>query len=137
MRILGILLVAGLFASPEMAWALANPASVFCVKSGGKSEIRKGSRGQYGVCRLPRWPGRRGMGVLSRNEAKGRQPALKRALGELCGDLYLQTLTLPRIDEGVVTGRNPGTDHSSEALAELVQGFFVMQEERGAHDLFP
>jgi putative hemolysin len=37
---------------PE-AWALANPASVFCAKSGGKSEIRKGPRGQYGVCRLP------------------------------------------------------------------------------------
>ena len=53
MRTVGILLVAGLFASPEMAWALANPASVFCVKSGGKSEIRKGPRGQYGVCRLP------------------------------------------------------------------------------------
>jgi putative hemolysin len=35
------------------AWALANPAAVFCVKSGGKSEIRNGPRGQYGVCRLP------------------------------------------------------------------------------------
>jgi putative hemolysin len=39
--------------SPQSAWALANPASVFCVQSGGKSEIRKGPRGQYGVCRLP------------------------------------------------------------------------------------
>ena len=38
---------------PERGWALANPASVFCVQSGGKSEIRKGPRGQYGVCRLP------------------------------------------------------------------------------------
>jgi len=53
MRTFGILLVAGLFTVPEMAWALPNPASVFCVKSGGKSEIRKGPRGQYGVCRLP------------------------------------------------------------------------------------
>jgi putative hemolysin len=35
------------------ARALANPASVFCVESGGKSEIRNGPRGQYGVCRLP------------------------------------------------------------------------------------
>lgn len=35
------------------ARALANPAAVFCVKSGGKSEIRNGPRGQYGVCRLP------------------------------------------------------------------------------------
>ena len=39
--------------SSPAAWALANPASVFCAKSGGKSEIRKGPRGQYGVCRLP------------------------------------------------------------------------------------
>ena len=37
----------------ESAWALANPASVFCVQSGGKSEIRNGPRGQYGVCILP------------------------------------------------------------------------------------
>ena len=50
----------GLFAALAMlatpapeAWALANPASVFCVKSGGKSEIRNGPKGQYGVCRLP------------------------------------------------------------------------------------
>jgi putative hemolysin len=35
------------------AWALANPASVFCVQNGGKSEIRNGAHGQYGVCRLP------------------------------------------------------------------------------------
>lgn len=35
------------------AWGLANPAAVFCIKSGGKSEIRNGPRGQYGVCRLP------------------------------------------------------------------------------------
>jgi putative hemolysin len=34
-------------------FALANPASVFCVQSGGKSEIRTGAKGQYGVCRLP------------------------------------------------------------------------------------
>lgn len=37
----------------ETAWALPNPASVFCVKSGGKSEMRQGPRGAYGVCRLP------------------------------------------------------------------------------------
>lgn len=38
------------------AWdwmGLANPAAVFCVKSGGKSEVRKGPRGEYGVCILP------------------------------------------------------------------------------------
>src|SRR5262245_4093898 len=40
-------------ASTRPAWALANPASVFCVQSGGKSEIRTGPKGQYGVCRLP------------------------------------------------------------------------------------
>jgi putative hemolysin len=44
------LLIVGLIVSPQTAWALANPASV---KSGGKSEIRKGLNGDYGVCRLP------------------------------------------------------------------------------------
>jgi putative hemolysin len=34
-------------------WGMANPASEFCVKSGGKLEIRKGPLGDYGVCRLP------------------------------------------------------------------------------------
>ena len=50
-RSIGFVVLAMLAAGP--AWALANPASVFCVQSGGKSEIRKGARGQYGVCRLP------------------------------------------------------------------------------------
>jgi putative hemolysin len=50
---IGLTLLAVLVLGPESAWALANPASVFCVQSGGKSEIRKGPRGQYGVCRLP------------------------------------------------------------------------------------
>ena len=36
----------------DVAWALPNPASAFCIKSGGKLEIRKGSGGEYGVCRL-------------------------------------------------------------------------------------
>jgi putative hemolysin len=31
---------------------MSNPASEFCIKSGGKLEIRKGSGGEYGVCRL-------------------------------------------------------------------------------------
>jgi uncharacterized protein len=52
-RSIGWIFVAVLVISPQSAWALANPASVFCVQSGGKSEIRKGPRGQYGVCRLP------------------------------------------------------------------------------------
>lgn len=52
-RSIGLIFVAVLVISPERAWALANPASVFCAQSGGKSEIRKGPRGQYGVCRLP------------------------------------------------------------------------------------
>jgi putative hemolysin len=34
-------------------WGMANPASEFCVKSGGKLEIRRGPAGEYGVCRLP------------------------------------------------------------------------------------
>lgn len=49
----GVIFVAILLLAPQSAWALANPASVFCAKSGGKTEIRKGPRGQYGVCRLP------------------------------------------------------------------------------------
>jgi putative hemolysin len=52
-RASGLILLAILIAAPQSAWALANPASVFCAKSGGKTEIRKGPRGQYGVCRLP------------------------------------------------------------------------------------
>ena len=50
---IGFMVLAMLASCPESAWALANPASVFCVKSGGKSEIRNGARGQYGVCLLP------------------------------------------------------------------------------------
>src|SRR3981081_3771035 len=50
---IGLIFVAMLAICPESAWALANPASVFCAQSGGKSGIRKGPRGQYGVCRLP------------------------------------------------------------------------------------
>jgi putative hemolysin len=52
-RSIGFIFLLMLAISSEQAWALANPASVFCVKSGGKSEIRTGARGQYGVCRLP------------------------------------------------------------------------------------
>ena len=52
-RAIALIFVAMLIMSPQSAWALANPASAFCAKSGGKSEIRSGPRGQYGVCRLP------------------------------------------------------------------------------------
>ena len=52
-RTLGLICIGMLLMGPQSAWALANPASVFCAKSGGKSEIRNGLRGQYGVCRLP------------------------------------------------------------------------------------
>jgi putative hemolysin len=52
-RSIGFIFPAVLAIGPEPAWALANPASVFCVQSGGKSEIRNGARGQYGVCILP------------------------------------------------------------------------------------
>jgi uncharacterized protein len=52
-RSIAFIVAALLAASTQQAFALANPASVFCVKSGGKSEIRNGPRGQYGVCRLP------------------------------------------------------------------------------------
>jgi putative hemolysin len=50
---IGLILLAGLVLCPQLVRALANPASVFCAQSGGKSEIRRGPRGQYGVCRLP------------------------------------------------------------------------------------
>jgi len=50
---IGLIVLAILAVCPERASALANPASVFCAQSGGKSEIRRGPRGQYGVCRLP------------------------------------------------------------------------------------
>ena len=54
MRIVGShLLIVVLSIWPHSGWTLANPASVFCVKSGGKSEIRRGANGEYGVCRLP------------------------------------------------------------------------------------
>ena len=47
----GLALVAAL---PRPALALANPASVFCGQSGGKSEIlRTASGAQLGVCILP------------------------------------------------------------------------------------
>lgn len=52
-RLIAFVVLAVLAAPVQPASALANPASVFCVKSGGKSEIRTGPRGQYGVCRLP------------------------------------------------------------------------------------
>ena len=52
-RAIALIFVATLIMGPQSAWALANPASVFCAKSGGKSEIRRGPRGQYGVCLLP------------------------------------------------------------------------------------
>ncbi|MGE3144143.1 MAG: DUF333 domain-containing protein [Pseudorhodoplanes sp.] len=43
------------FGLPGMGFAhvLADPAVVFCVQSGGKSGIRTGKNGQYGLCRLP------------------------------------------------------------------------------------
>ena len=38
----------------EQAIGMANPASVFCEKQGGKSVIRKNKDGsEYGVCVLP------------------------------------------------------------------------------------
>ena len=52
-RASGLIFIGMLLMAPQSAWALANPASVFCAKSGGKTEMRKGPRGQYGVCRLP------------------------------------------------------------------------------------
>jgi putative hemolysin len=53
MRLAAIVLLGPLTLAPTAASALANPASGFCVKSGGKSEIRKSPAGAYSVCRLP------------------------------------------------------------------------------------
>ena len=36
----------------ESAVGMANPASVYCTKNGGKSIIVKGKGGEYGVCQL-------------------------------------------------------------------------------------
>jgi uncharacterized protein len=38
---------------PPKRVGLANPASVNCAKKGGKLEIRKGRKGEYGVCKFP------------------------------------------------------------------------------------
>nr|WP_294914403.1 DUF333 domain-containing protein [uncultured Neokomagataea sp.] len=35
------------------AMTMANPASVYCVKIGGRSEIRTEAQGQVGYCHLP------------------------------------------------------------------------------------
>jgi putative hemolysin len=51
---LGLLIPAAMMAVPLSAWALANPASVFCVQTGGKSEsVQTASGAQFGVCILP------------------------------------------------------------------------------------
>jgi hypothetical protein len=50
--LLGLLL--GFVAGIPPAHAIANPASVFCIKQGGKLEIRTGpGGGQIGMCILP------------------------------------------------------------------------------------
>jgi len=47
-------LLAAVAAAPVPARALANPASVFCVQTGGRSEIVQTARGaQLGICILP------------------------------------------------------------------------------------
>ena len=78
-RSIGLLCLAALALGPASALALANPAAVFCVQSGGKSEIRNGAKGQYGVCRLSdgrvveEWTYYRGMkGKGSRPGSSGR-----------------------------------------------------------------
>ena len=38
---------------PEQNLGMANPASVHCVKVGGRLEIRKGTAGDVGYCHLP------------------------------------------------------------------------------------
>ena len=50
LRVIGLVAVvasAAVAMSANEASAFRNPASVFCINSGGKSEIRNGPRGQY------------------------------------------------------------------------------------------
>lgn len=47
-------IVAAAATIPLPAWALANPASQFCVQTGGRSEILQTASGaQLGICILP------------------------------------------------------------------------------------
>jgi uncharacterized protein len=47
-------ILAAALAMPRPAWALANPASVFCAQSGGRTEILQTASGaQLGICILP------------------------------------------------------------------------------------
>lgn len=39
--------------TPEPTVGMANPASVHCVKAGGRVEIRKETAGEVGYCHLP------------------------------------------------------------------------------------
>ena len=43
-RTLGLILIGMLLMGPQSAWALANPASVFCAKSGGKQRAKRITR---------------------------------------------------------------------------------------------
>jgi len=51
--VLSVLIFAAPLIGAAPVFAIANPASVFCAKSGGRSEIRNSPTGQYGVCILP------------------------------------------------------------------------------------
>ena len=68
-RSIGLIFVVMLVIGSQRAWALANPASVFCAQSGGKSEIRKRARP---IRRLPasRWSGGGRVGLLPGDEGK-------------------------------------------------------------------
>ncbi|MCB1543688.1 MAG: DUF333 domain-containing protein [Rhodobiaceae bacterium] len=48
-------IAAGLTQTPALPIerAIANPASVFCVRQGGRVEIVRGIKGQIGICVLP------------------------------------------------------------------------------------
>ena len=66
---------------PKPHAGLANPASVNCEKKGGKVEIRKGKKGEYGVCKFPNgkqceeWALFRGK--CSPDDATSKEPASK------------------------------------------------------------
>ena len=76
-RTLGLILIGMLLMGPQSAWALANPASVFCAKSGGKTEIPQGAARAGRRVPAARWARGGRVGLLSRDA--GEAAALNRA----------------------------------------------------------
>jgi len=52
-RTSGLIFIGMLLMGPQSAWALAHPASVFCAKSGGKTESARGRAGSTACVGCP------------------------------------------------------------------------------------